>query len=152
MPHEEPLPSICAVTPDELPIWLPEERGHREMIELIRDHWWMVKQFAEQYRVRSVAVIDRLTAEQRGNWPPQYLVRHRGQEYWLGEYPGTCHHPTLQASLDQSPRAIRVLVAMRGLPAGASDRASVGEYLVDLDYGPPGVKLAGGDRAPGAES
>jgi hypothetical protein len=117
MPHDAPLPPVTHIDVDDLPLWLPNERGHRELVELIRDHWWLLRQVAELYHVRGVCIIGRRSAEERGNWPPSLLLRHRGQDYWFGEIDATCYHPDLQRLLDGEPRSIRVYVSMRGATA-----------------------------------
>jgi hypothetical protein len=106
-----PLP-LRRVDPDDLPVWLPEERGSRERFELLRDHWWAVKRYAEALGVRGVAVADRRTAEQQGGWPPPILLRHRGQEYAVGATGTTFRHPAMQGWLSRCPRCVRVVVAL----------------------------------------
>jgi hypothetical protein len=151
MPPDEPQPPLRQVNPEDLPVWLPEERAAREAFELVRDHWWAVKRYAEEHRVRGVALVDRLTAERQGGWPPPIRVVHRGAEYGVGGCPAPFGSPALQARLDQDPRRVRVVVLRsRATPGGAEPGDAV-EMLFHLDRGPVGVRLAGGDRPPGQE-
>jgi hypothetical protein len=152
MRPNKPPPPVLRLDPDALPIWLPDERGAREAFEIVRDHWWAVKQYAETFRVRGVAIVDRLTAEKAGDWPPAILLQYKGKEYAVGGCRATFANPAMQARMDQDPRRVRVLVIGRGVPAGVAGPADAVELLFHLDCGPAGVKLAGGDRAPGAES
>jgi hypothetical protein len=147
MPHDEP-PPVRPVEPDELLIRLPEERVVRESFELVRDHWWSVKEYAETRRVRGVAIVDRLAAERQGGWPP-HILRYLGQEYGVAASRATFANPAIQARMDQDPRCVRVLV-LRGVPAGAAAHGVAVELLFHLDRGPAGVQLASGDRHPGA--
>jgi hypothetical protein len=122
----------------------------REMFELVRDHWWAVKQYAETHRVRSVAIVDRASAEQLpGGWPPPIYIRYRGKEYGVGTCQPTFGNPALQARLGEDPRRVRVLVMLRPAVAGPTNPSDAREYLFHLDRGPAGTRLAGGDRPPG---
>jgi hypothetical protein len=152
MRPNKPPPPVLRLDPDALPIWLPDERGAREAFELVRDHWWAVKQYAETRHVRGVAIVDRLTAEKAGDWPPAILLRYKGQEYAVGLCRATFANPAMQAYMDQDPRCVRVLMIMRGVPAGVAGPADAIELVFHLDRGPPGVQLAGGDRPPGGGS
>jgi hypothetical protein len=137
------------VPQDTLPIWLPDERQCREVFELVRDHWWAVKQYVETRSVRGVAIVDRLTAVEQGGWPPPILLRHGGQEYGVGETGRVFRHPAMNARMDQDPRLVRVVVAFRRVD---TDPRNVIEFLFHLDRSPAGVELAGGDRPPGSAS
>jgi hypothetical protein len=145
MPHDEPR----RVDADDLPIWLPDERACRQAFELVRDHWWAVKQYAETHRVRGVAIVDRLTAEREGAWPLSILLCHHGRESGVVECRATFVNPALQARLDQDPRRVRVFVILRVVPTGVAEPVDAVEFLFHLDRGPAGVKLAGGHRPPG---
>jgi hypothetical protein len=143
MADDKPLPPPVRIDPEDLPVWLSDQWQHRATWGLLCATWWAIKEYAEVYKDRGVAIVDRQTAEERGNWPPRNLIRYREQDYWLGEIDATCTHPRLQARLEQDPRVVRVCVSMRGVQGGAPNSVIAGEYLAHLDHEPSGVWLAG---------
>jgi hypothetical protein len=143
MADDKPLPAIDRIGQEDLPIRLPDQWQQRATWGLLCATWWAIKEDAEVYKVRGVAIVDRRSAEERGNGPPRKLIRYREQDYWLGEIDAPCTHPRLQARLEQEPRAVRVYVSIRGIPRSAPDSVIAVEYLAHLDHEPSGVWLVG---------
>jgi Rrf2 family protein len=144
MPHDKPS-SARRIDPNELPLWLPDEALLRATFDLCRAHWFVIRRYALDHGARGVGVVERVTAAKLGPWPPPDLLVHEGQEYGVGKCRDFSRHATLQADLDRDPRAMLVVVLVRGMLGRDPGKVDIGEFVFSIDAGPSGHQLARGD-------